>query len=164
MGSHHGATATDDWLTPRWILDALGPFDLDPCDTAEGWTGAARHFSWADDGLGRSWDGRVWLNPPYGSVDAWIARLAEHGDGIALTFARTETSWFQASVWQRAEALLFFAGRLHFRRADGGDQSGNAGAPSVLIAYGPTNAAVLEGCGIPGAFVERFRFVGKDKT
>lgn len=22
---------TDEWYTPKWILDALGSFDLDPC-------------------------------------------------------------------------------------------------------------------------------------
>lgn len=26
---------TDTWLTPRWILDTLGPFDLDPCAASE---------------------------------------------------------------------------------------------------------------------------------
>ncbi len=25
------ADATDTWLTPKFIIDALGPFDLDPC-------------------------------------------------------------------------------------------------------------------------------------
>ncbi len=23
--------STDDWYTPRWIIDTLGPFDTDPC-------------------------------------------------------------------------------------------------------------------------------------
>lgn len=96
IGVHHATTpATDDWLTPRAILDELGPFDLDPCDTVDGYTGAARWYSYADDGLDQPWTGRVWLNPPYSDVGRWVARLACHGDGILLTFARTETSWFQ---------------------------------------------------------------------
>ena len=37
IGGHHarrrGATS-DDWITPRCIIDALGPFDLDPCASA----------------------------------------------------------------------------------------------------------------------------------
>lgn len=23
--------STDEWYTPRWLIDALGPFDTDPC-------------------------------------------------------------------------------------------------------------------------------------
>lgn len=23
--------STDDWISPRWLLDRLGEFDLDPC-------------------------------------------------------------------------------------------------------------------------------------
>jgi hypothetical protein len=54
-------------LTPRFVIDALGPFDLDPCPPKERpWDTARRHFTEADDGLSRPWKGRVWLNPPYG--------------------------------------------------------------------------------------------------
>ena len=32
MGRHQSSHAiTDTWLTPRWVLDALGKFQLDPC-------------------------------------------------------------------------------------------------------------------------------------
>jgi len=27
---HNKAVSTDEWYTPRWIIDELGPFDLDP--------------------------------------------------------------------------------------------------------------------------------------
>lgn len=23
--------SSDEWYTPKWMIDALGPFDLDPC-------------------------------------------------------------------------------------------------------------------------------------
>ena len=26
---------SDEWYTPKWIIDALGPFDLDPCAPSE---------------------------------------------------------------------------------------------------------------------------------
>ena len=36
MGSHHSAAAgTHVWLTPPHVVDALGPFDLDPCASTE---------------------------------------------------------------------------------------------------------------------------------
>jgi hypothetical protein len=80
-------------------------------------------------------------------------RLADHGNGIALIFARTETEMFHRLVWRMATALLFLEGRLHFRRLDGTRAPFNAGAPSVLVAYGESNAEILKNCGIDGAFV-----------
>lgn len=75
---------------------------------------------WPQDGLRLPWVGRVWLNPPFGSVAAkWLARLADHGNGIALIPARTETKMFYASVWGRASSLLFLRGRPHFHFPNG---------------------------------------------
>ncbi len=40
------------------------------------------------------------LNPPYGEqTERWLAKLAKHGNGIALVYARTETKMFFDSVW-----------------------------------------------------------------
>ena len=52
----------------------------------------------------------------------------------------------------RDDGTLFLRGRVQFR-IPGGGRSGPAGAPSVLIAYGQTNADALALCGVPGAFV-----------
>lgn len=97
--------------------------------------------------------GRAWVNPPYDNVGAWLRRLADHGDGIALVFARTETAWFVDHVWGRATGLRFLHGRLHFYRPEGYRAAHNAGAPSVLVAYGDRNARVLEHSTIPGTYV-----------
>jgi hypothetical protein len=43
-----------------------------------------------------------------------MSRLAYHGNGIALVFARTETQWFTQSVWKQASGIFFFEGRLTF--------------------------------------------------
>jgi hypothetical protein len=62
---------TNDWLTPRYILDALGKFDLDPCAALDQpWATARRPLTVKDDGLKKPWVGRVWLNPPYGEQTA----------------------------------------------------------------------------------------------
>lgn len=156
IGGHQSPVMhNDEWLTPPEILAGLGAFDLDPCAPAtRPWDTATRHFTRADNGLARPWHGRVWLNPPYGLIAAkWLARLADHGDGIALIFARTETQMFFEHVWPKAEALLFLEGRLHFLTVDGRRAKTNAGAPSVLVAYGPTNAHALRTCGLAGHFV-----------
>ena len=28
---HNANVSPDEWYTPRWIINELGPFDLDPC-------------------------------------------------------------------------------------------------------------------------------------
>lgn len=157
MGSHQSATdGTDTWLTPPEIIEALGPFDLDPCASIDRpWDTAAKHYTAADDGFSREWDGLVWMNPPYGpKAGNWLGRLADHGNGIALVFARTETKAFADHVWPRATALLFLSGRLHFHYPDGRRAKANAGAPSVLVAYGIEAAKRLLHSNIPGAFVD----------
>ena len=150
-----GSTATThDWLTPPELLQALGAFDMDPCASQyQPWRTAAQQYTIEDDGLARDWVGRVWCNPPYGPhAEKFLKRIADHGNGIALIFARTETKAFQEFCWRKADAMLFMAGRIKFR-LPGGGTSGTAGAPSVLIAYGKENAEALRRSGIAGYVV-----------
>lgn len=156
IGSHQSARAsTDEWLTPPFILEALGPFDLDPCAPIKRpWPMAAAHFTIEDNGLPRDWWGRVWLNPPYGAqTGRWLARLAAHGRGTSLIFARTETKFFFTNVWEKASAVLFLYQRLHFHLVDGRAAPHNSGAPSVLVAYGHDDAERLADCGLTGKFI-----------
>lgn len=160
MGAHQSARAlTDTWLTPPEILAALGPFDLDPCAAPDPrpWPTATRHIARPADGLSAEWPpaDRVWLNPPYGpQTGRWLGRLACHGHGTALVFARTETAWFAETVWGLASGALFLHGRIRFCRPDGRPGRENAGAPSVLVAYGDGDARRLRECGLDGTFVE----------
>ena len=126
----------DEWLTPPEIIQALGPFDLDPCaPVTRPWQTAATHYTKRDDGLSRPWYGRVWLNPPYGNQTfQWLEKLSHHLSGLALIFARTETRGFHEQVWQKASSVFFFRGRLRFHYVDG-SRGGTANAPSVLVAY-----------------------------
>ncbi|WP_415798650.1 DNA N-6-adenine-methyltransferase [Comamonas aquatilis] len=145
----------DEWLTPPHVLQALGAFNLDPCAPVNRpWEMTEQHYTAHDNGLQKPWHGRVWLNPPYGLEAAqWLSRLAAHGAGTALIFARTETEMFFENVWSKASALLFLKGRLHFHHVDGTRAAANGGAPSVLIAYGEMDAEILKTCKLPGAFV-----------
>jgi hypothetical protein len=81
-----------------------------------------------------------------------LAKLADHGNGIALVFARTETVGFFEQVWERADAIFFFKGRLKFWYVDG-TEADTANAPSCLIAYGKNNVETLRNCGLPGKLV-----------
>lgn len=163
MGSHHSHKAgTTTWLTPPHIISDLGPFDLDPCGHPD-WDTADQSFCLPTDGFAEEWFGRVWLNPPYGNEAwAWLDRLASHGDGIALIFARTETRGFVEQVWGKADALLFLHGRLHFHYPDGTRAPANSGAPSVLVAYGEDNAEALKSSNLEGTYVEIPKAPGGD--
>jgi hypothetical protein len=149
----------EDWLTPPEILRALGTFDLDPCSPIDRpWDTAKVHYTKIDDGLAKPWNGRVWLNPPYGNkTKHWLSRLALHGNGIALVFARTETKSFFPWVWSYAHGFLWLKGRLAFYSKEGRPGNNISAAPSVLIAYGQENALCLKNCGLEGHYLENNR-------
>lgn len=158
IGGHHRAYQgrTDELLTPPEIIAALAPFDLDPCSPiVRPWPTAKAHLTVEDDGLKSKWHGMVWCNPPYGPETAkWMEKMADHGNGIALIFARTETEMFQAFVWKRASAIRFLYGRLHFYGVDGVRSKNNSGGPSCLVAYGDEAHRRLYSCNIPGFTVD----------
>jgi DNA N-6-adenine-methyltransferase (Dam) len=158
---------TDDWITPKFLLNRLTNdgqkmFDLDPCACmTQPWPCATKSYTKSDDGLLRVWIGEVWLNPPYGKLAArWLKRLAEHGNGVALIFARTDTKMFFEHIWFKASALLFIKGRMTFNRGDGSapKMGHNSGGPSVLIAYGEDSTKRLKSVSDLGAFVLRGAF------
>lgn len=154
---HRGAS--DVWLTPPEIIDRLGPFDLDPCAAiGQPWDTAAHHYTEIEDGLSQEWHGFVWCNPPFGPEAAkWLARMVEHGNGIALVPARTETRWFIKNVWDAATAILFLHGRPHFHHEDGRRAKANSGAPICLIAYGSNGHRQLGESGLAGSLVSLWR-------
>jgi len=157
IGGHHSHRAgTVEWLTPPRIIAALGPFDLDPCaPEQQPYPTAVRTFTRRDNGLLQRWEGRVWLNPPYtnGEIGRWLARMADHDCGTALIFARTDTEAFHRHVFDQAAGLLFMEGRINFHLPDGTEASGNAGAPTVLCAYGLHDLDVLAASEIAGQLV-----------
>ena len=160
MGSHQSANmGKDEWLTPPEIIRSLGDFDLDPCSPIKRpWPTAKVHYTIEDDGLSTEWDGRVWCNPPYGKEAAkWLEKLENHGNGIALIFARTETKMFFKYVWNKADAIFFFDGRLTFYHVNGKRATANGGAPSCLVAYGSENVKAIEKSGLPGVLIKRHK-------
>lgn len=168
IGSHQQTVGKSQvHLTPRWILDRLGVFDLDPCAaTVRPWDIAARNLTEADDGLAADWrDDEAFVNPPFDryQVGRWVEKLAAHRNGVLLLHARTETAWF-APVWEHADLILFLGQRVTFCKPDGlpctvtnartGKVStANSGAPVVLAAFGPKSVARLYASKLPGAYV-----------
>ncbi len=135
--SYNAETTT--WLTPLPIVKALGDFDLDPCGYSNHET-AKKLICLPECGLKAIWHGRVWLNPPYGKEAVlWMKKLKEHGNGIALIFARLETKWIQEFL---ENGFFQLEGRITFinpvKKA-----KGNAGAPSILIPFGRKNVGAI---------------------
>lgn len=143
------------WITPKGLIDILGPFDLDPCeDDQQPWPCATKGYRLGrgEDGLVLPWQGRVFCNPPYGNgVELpWAVRMLEHRNGILLIFTRTETdSW--RTVW-KADAVFFPHGRICFCRPSG-QRAKSGTAPSALLAYGERNVECLRNCGLAGTFI-----------
>jgi DNA N-6-adenine-methyltransferase (Dam) len=156
LGSHQTTVGKSQvHLTPRWLIDALGPFDLDPAAAdPRPWDVARCNFTEGDDGLSRQWTGRVFLNPPFHryEVGEWTSKMAAHGHGILLTHARCEAAWF-LPIWKHASGILFLAGRIKFCKVDGTEHPYNSGAPALLASFGAEDLRVLQACGLAGVLV-----------
>ncbi len=149
------ANSTDEWYTPKEIIDALGEFDLDPCaPVAPLYKTASVMYNKNDDGLKQEWKGRVWLNPPYSRplIECFVKRMAEHGNGIALLFNRCDSKMFQDVIFEKATAMKFLRNRIRFFRPDG-TRGDSPGCGSIFIAFGEDNAEILRTCDIAGKYV-----------
>jgi hypothetical protein len=166
LGSHQSYVGRSQvYATPRWILDALGPFDFDPCAMTppRPWDCAKINITKTQDGLTWPWPAgkRPFVNPPFDQrvVGAFVAMLAAHGVGTLLTHARIETAWF-TSIWQKASGILFLSRRIHFHLPDGTRCPHNSGAPALLASFGAYDLKRLRASGIAGTFVTSWETVG----
>lgn len=148
------SSTKDEWLTPLWVIRGLGEFDLDPCaPMVRPWDMARKHYTIEDNGLMKPWEGRVWLNPPYGKETfKWMARLSEHKSGVALIFSRTDTKGFHDHIFNKAHSLFFFEGRLSFCHVNGkpGDKP-NAG--SLLVSYSDADTLSIRNAKFNGRLI-----------
>lgn len=148
--------STDEWYTPKEIIDALGEFDLDPCAPMRPlWRTARVMYNKEQDGLKQKWEGRVWLNPPYSrpTIEHFITRMVEHNNGIALLFNRLDNKMFQDVVFPKAKGILFMKGRIKFHREDG-TIGESPGCGSILVAFGEENAETLRSSNIEGRYIQ----------
>jgi hypothetical protein len=137
-----GIVQSNEWYTPPEVFISLKvDFDLDVASPKEKipWLPTEYWFSKDDDGLKKDWFGFVWCNPPYGKdTGLWLDKFVEHGNGIALVFARTDTRWFHDYAI-KADILCFIKGRLAFYKPHAVDQY-------VQAKQGSTGSLLL-GCG-----------------
>jgi hypothetical protein len=125
--------STDEWCTPKWLAEALGPFDLDPCSNTSSHiqadlrlTGEGDH----DDGLSYPWGVlSVFCNGPYSNPLPWCEKLRDHrGPWCALWKLDPSTKWW-AALMEATPTVAPFRKRLRFE----GDKAMTANFPSVLV-------------------------------
>lgn len=105
----------------------FGPFTLDVAAAPHN-AKCARYFTRLEDGLAQSWAGeRVWCNPPYSNLYAWVSKAWNELDstlGIVMLLPanRVEQAWWQGCVEpyrDRPDGRLrvrFLPGRMRFER------------------------------------------------
>jgi len=144
----------EDWITPPNMVKELGHFDLDPCAShCNKNQYADKEYYIEHDGLSQEWEGRVWCNPPYGrKTEPFIKKLAKHGNGIALIFARIDTKLWHETIFRQADAIFILKGRIKFIDSNG-VQGDSAGAGSALIAFGKENVSALANTTFEGHFI-----------
>ena len=129
--------------TPQYILDAvivcMGAIDLDPCSNSREIPNvpAARHYTAQDNGLVQLWEGRVFLNPPFGyEVERWFSKLylerreCRTTEAIVVWKSATETA-----AWKTLTAIssrvCFPSARIRFVGPQGND-SGPTFSPALF--------------------------------
>lgn len=155
---------SNEWYTSSEYIEAardvLGAIDLDPAShpAANEVVKAAQFFTAEDDGLSQEWQGRVWLNPPWGDIGpTFVARLIESYEQGGVTAAillvnahATDTIWFQP-LWDYL--LCFTCPRIRYWQPDGGGNSPTHG--SVFVYFGPEPERFYEVFAPFGAIVSR---------
>lgn len=115
-----------DYYTNRIVIDAarhaMGSIDLDPasCRLANTVVRAPRFFGALQDGLSEQWNGRIWLNPPFGQWDLWVPKLLSEiqsgrvSQACVLSPARASTAKQFHQIVSRCDAIFFPNGRIPF--------------------------------------------------
>ena len=132
----HFSSNTDIWSTPQDFFDKLNEefgFDLDVCALPEN-AKCDKFFTPEVDGLAQTWEGVVWMNPPYGrEIKKWVKKAYESALSGALVIclvpARTDTEWWHSYVNFAAE-VRFVKGRLKF-----GGSTNSAPFPSAVVIF-----------------------------
>jgi len=109
------SSKSNEWYTPIKYIEAvknvLGVIDCDPASNAKAneIIQAKRYYNIEDNGLYKTWEGKVFLNPPYGKSEEhkltnqalWTSRLIKSykenitTEAILLVNASKEAKWFK---------------------------------------------------------------------
>jgi len=130
-GSFHISAKNNDWYTPEKYIEAsrlvMGSIDVDPAtsELAQKTVKAKSYYTKETNGLDKSWNGNVWMNPPYSmpEIQQFIDKLINEDvdEWIVLTNNSSDTGWFH-KLLSKCDMVCFTKGRINFV-----DQTGTQG-------------------------------------
>ena len=101
--------------------EVMGGIDLDPssCRLANEGVQAARFYGVHEDGLKQQWEGRVWLNPPFGDWGSWAPKALDEIRAGRVTemcvfiTANATTGKALKDLKDQADAVMISNGRMN---------------------------------------------------
>jgi phage N-6-adenine-methyltransferase len=153
----HFSRESDLWETPDDVFQALHEefdFKVDGAATEETsklpvWYGPGSSID--SDALHASWEGPVFLNPPYSQCYAFVEKaytecVINRVTTVILLPARTDTKWFHNFIWDKHKnkpydfdhfkvEVRFLKGRLKFKLP--GKKANSAPFPSMVVIFRP---------------------------
>lgn len=159
------SSGEDNWWTPHKYIEAvhevMGGIDLDPASCAEAnkTVGAKKYHDRKSNGIDKVWEGRIFLNPPYGAAGPEFIEKFLHdlgstfNEGIILVNSRaTDADWFQPLF----EGILCFTDhRIDFDSP--GQKLTSSTHGSCFVYFGPNREKFIRTFGQFGPVVERCR-------
>jgi len=132
------STGENEWYTPNVYVEAaravMGSIDIDPAssDIANQIVKATKYYTTEDDGRSQTWQGNVWMNPPYAQpliseFCELLVRKYKAGEicqACVLVNNATETVFYQ-NMLRICGAVCFIKGRIKFID----EQGAGSGAP-----------------------------------
>ena len=128
--------------TPQDFFDELHEkyeFTLDAAATDEN-AKLPNYYTVEDDALKQKWEGRVFVNPPYGrEIKHWVEKaykesLEPYNECVVMLIpSRTDTIYWHEYIFGKAKDIDFLKGRLKFEID--GEPRDAAPFPSALITY-----------------------------
>jgi hypothetical protein len=146
-------SSVQDYFTPSEILEAarrgMGDIDL---DAASHWLAnrthhIPRYFHIGHSAFEHDWEGRVWLNPPYGENEKWWPRALEF-----IESGRVEQICILSPVWafttqiarplmDRSSAMVLLSPTPKFWGNSAGREGSNM--PHAIVYIGPRRNEIL---------------------
>lgn len=145
-GQHSQKASDDEYYTPEKYIESvrklLMVIDLDPASNpiAQEAVQATDYFTIDNCGLHKPWVGSVFMNPPFSDIIKTFAckfvdeyQLGNITEGVVLTNAGTDTSWFH-TLLSASSAFCLTEGRISFIK--NGQPLKNNGKGQVFFYFG----------------------------
>ena len=138
----HASSKKDDWETPQSFFDTLHEkynFTLDAAATDDN-AKLSSYYTEQDNALEQKWEGRVFVNPPYGrEIKHWVKKAYEeslepYNECVVMVIpSRTDTTYWHDYIFGKATDIDFIRGRLKFEV--NGEPKQPAPFPSAVVTY-----------------------------